>query len=120
MTTHPEERRIAGLLRELVTRSGRQANQLEDALGWERGGLARLLEEPNRGRLGEVLALIAELQISPAEFFDQLRERPGVGQEPYGGSAAEGLEAARFTESRRVIEEAIARRKAWKIEKDAG
>lgn len=118
MTTHSEERRIAGLLRELVARSGRQAGQLEESLNWERGSLARLLEEPNRGRLGEVLALIAELQISPAEFFDQLRQRPSVDQQSYGG-ATEGIEAARFTESRRVIEEAIARRKAWKIEKSA-
>ena len=39
MTMHPEERRIAGLLRELIVQSGAPLESLEKRLGWEPGRL---------------------------------------------------------------------------------
>ena len=120
MTSIPfDERRIAGLLRELVSRSGKQMHQLEEALSWEPGRLTRLLDAPSRGQLGEVLRLITQLEMTPDEFFEQLRDQPGVVQESIESSTEEA-ENARFQESRRVVEEAIVRRNAWKAERSAG
>jgi hypothetical protein len=120
MTSIPsDERRIAGLLRELVSHSGRQIHQLEEDLGWEPGRLNRLLDAPGRGQLSEVLRLITQLQMTPDEFFEQLRNRPGAVQES-SESSTEEEENARFQESRRVIEEAIVRRNAWKAERSVG
>jgi hypothetical protein len=37
MSTHPEERRIAGLLRELIVQSGKALDGVEQHLGWASG-----------------------------------------------------------------------------------
>ena len=128
MAIHTEERRIAGLLRELILQKGASVEAVETDLGWERGRLDDLLE--GRARLGfdELLAVLPTLKVTPGEFFAWL-----YGFEPKSsGTAAEvtleGTERTngsstwfhqqvldrRFEESRRVVREAVARRAAWK------
>jgi hypothetical protein len=124
---HPEERRIAGLLRELVAQSGAPVDALEKRLGWEAGRLESLLE--GRLRLGfeDVLEILPLLETTPTEFFAWLY---GFGAKDPAAAGAEGELAVaadsvlqksldrRFDQSLRVVKSAIARRRSWKAERE--
>src|SRR4051812_50110681 len=69
MSMHPEERRIAGLLRELVAQSGTPVDALEKHLGWEPGRLESLLEGSLRLGVEDVLEILPLLETTPTEFF---------------------------------------------------
>jgi len=128
MSTHPEDRRIAGLLRELVAQSGAPVNALEKRLGWEPGRLESLLEGSLRLGFEDVLEILPLLETTPTEFFAWLY---GFGAKDPAASGAEGELAAvaadstlqksldrRFDQSLRVVRSAIARRRSWKTERE--
>ena len=69
ISMHPEERRIAGLLRELVVQSGAPLEALEKRLGWEPGRLASLLEGSLRLGFEDLLEILPLLETTPTEFF---------------------------------------------------
>jgi transcriptional regulator with XRE-family HTH domain len=124
---HPEERRIAGLLRELIVQSGRHLETLEKRLGWESGRLARLLDGSQRLGFEEVLEILPLLETTPTEFFAWLygfgaKEPAGAeGEEELaavaGGSMAQKSLDRRFDQSLRVVKSALARRRSWKEER---
>jgi transcriptional regulator with XRE-family HTH domain len=128
MTIHTEERRIAGLLRELILQKGASMEEVEADLGWERGRLADLLEGRTRLGFDELLAVLPTLKVMPGEFFAWLygfepkssgtaAEVTLEGTERTNGSSAwfhQQVLDRRFEESRRVVREAVARRAAWK------
>ena len=66
---HPEERRIAGLLRELIAQGGAPLDVLEKRLGWEPGRLSSLLEGGLRLGFEDVLEILPLLETTPTEFF---------------------------------------------------
>jgi hypothetical protein len=130
MSLHPEERRIAGLLRELIVQSGMPPETLEKRLGWEAGRLAALLD----GTLGlgfeDVLEILPLLGTTPTDFFawlygfDPRESGATFGEDPtaatMGGSSADRAMDRRFDRSLRVVRDAIARRSAWKRERTGG
>jgi len=124
MASHPEERRIAGLLRELIVQSGAPLESVERTLGWGDGRLRDLLD--GRLRLGfeDVLEVLPLLNTTPPDFFAWL-----YGFEP-GTSVPEGESGARkaqpgnlglsqrtldrrFDQSLRAVKNAVARRRQW-------
>jgi len=126
MSMHPEERRIAGLLRELVVQSGAPLEALEKRLGWEPGRLASLLEGSLRLGFEDVLEILPLLETTPTEFFAWLY---GFGANDPAAAGTEGELTAvaadsalrksldrRFDQSLRVVKSAIARRRGWKAE----
>src|SRR5437764_13657809 len=126
MKMHPEERRIAGLLRELIVQSGAPVETLEDRLGWEPGHLASLLEGRLRLNFEDTLEILPLLGTTPTDFFAWLYGFEG--KEPVreveeelvvaaGGSRAERALDHRFEVSLRVVKAAIARRQVWKEER---
>ena len=126
MKMHPEERRIAGLLRELIVQSGAPVETLEDRLGWEPGHLASLLEGRLRLNFEDTLEILPLLGTTPTDFFAWLYGFEG--KEPVreveeelvvaaGGSLAERALDHRFEVSLRVVKAAIARRQVWKEER---
>ncbi len=125
---HPEERRIAGLLRELVAQSGAPVDALERRLGWEPGRLASLLEGSLRLGFEDVLEILPLLETTPTEFFAWLY---GFGAKDPAAAGAEGELTAvaadsalqrsldrRFDQSLRVVKSAISRRRSWKAERE--
>lgn len=127
MSPHPEERRIAGLLRELIVQNGMPPESLENRLGWEPGRLTALLDGALRLSFEDVLGILPLLGTTPAEFFAWLygfdaRETGMPGDEIANGDglAAERAMDRRFNESLRAIRTAIARRAAWKRERTGG
>jgi hypothetical protein len=126
MATHPEERRIAGLLRELIVQSGTSLESVEHYLDWEPGRLLDLLE--GRLRLGfeDVLDILPLLNTTPPDFFAWL-----YGFDPRDSMlSAEAAPASavsmtqrsvdrRFEKSLHVVKDAIARRRLWKAEQSA-
>jgi hypothetical protein len=129
MTVHPEERRIAGLLRELIVQSGAPPETLEKRLGWEPGRLLSLLDGHLRLRFEDVLELLPLLSTTPTDFFAWLygfetrdSGASGTGDEEAlavsaGDSAAQRALDRRFEQSLRVVKSAISRRQAWKEER---
>jgi hypothetical protein len=128
MTLHPEERRIAGLLRELIVQSGAPPETLEKRLGWEPGRLSSLLDGRQRLRFEDVLELLPLLSTTPSDFFAWLygfdardSDAPGKGKmEPTtlaNDSVAQTALDRRFEQSLRVVKSAISRRQAWKEER---
>src|SRR5437763_3742837 len=129
MSMHPEERRIAGLLRELVVQSGAPLEALEKRLGWEPGRLVSLLEGSLRPGAEDVLEILPLLETTPTEFFAWLY---GFGAKDSAVAALEEGELAtaavgsalqksldrRFDQSLRVVKSAIARRRTWKEERE--
>jgi hypothetical protein len=128
MSTHPEERRIAGLLRELIVQSGLPLEALEERLRWTPGHLRDLLE----GRLGltfeDVLEILPLMGTTPTDFFAWLYgfdARDSAIAVPEGASlraAVEGYPSQnavdrRFDQSLKVVRTALTRRRAWKEEK---
>jgi hypothetical protein len=124
---HPEERRIAGLLRELIVQSGAPLEALEKRLGWEPGRLASLLEGNLRLGFEDVLEILPLLETTPTEFFAWLY---GFGAKDPAAAGSEGEPTAaadsalqksmdrRFDQSLRVVKSAIARRRSWKAERE--
>jgi hypothetical protein len=126
---HPEERRIAGLLRELIVQSGAPLDTLEKRLGWEPRRLSGLLEGSQRLGFEDVLEILPLLETTPTEFFAWLY---GFGAKGSAVAALEEGELAtvavgsalqksldrRFDQSLRVVKSAIARRRTWKEERE--
>lgn len=125
---HPEERRIAGLLRELIAETGATLDSVEDRLHWEPGRLTEMLDGGARLALDDLYELLPELGATPAEFFAWLYGfEAGDGQVP--GSVRAGSQDdllppissrtldQRFEKSLRVVRSAMERRKAWKEER---
>jgi hypothetical protein len=128
MPVHPEERRIAGLLRELIVQSGTTLNMIEKHLGWTSGRLADLLDGRLRLTFEDVLEILPLLNATPADFFAWLY---GFDPRESGLAVAEGEAVSglrnpssnqrvmdrRFEQSLKVVKDALARRAAWKRER---
>jgi hypothetical protein len=109
MPLHPEELRIAASLRDLVARAETLPEVVEGSLGWRAGRLTELLSGGGGMSLRELLDLLEELNTTPADFFGSL----------YGGAGAVDAGGdTRFAESKRVVRDALFRRRTWK--KDRG
>ncbi len=126
MATHPEERRIAGLLRELIVQSGIPLESVEQHLGWEPGRLRDLLDGRHRLSFEDVLDVLPLLNTTPPDFFAWLygfepgASVPGNGAHKAAPGAAALSQRAldrRFDQSLRVVKNAIARRRLWKEER---
>ena len=130
MATHPEERRIAGLLRELIVQSGKALDGVERHLGWEPGRLHDLLDGHLRLSFEDVLEILPLLNTTPPDFFAWLYGfAPGASMprtpEPekpralgIGAVLSQQLQDRRFEQSLRVVKNAVARRQRWKEERD--
>ncbi|HEX3557376.1 MAG TPA: hypothetical protein VIA62_29465 [Thermoanaerobaculia bacterium] len=128
MAAHPEERRIAGLLRELIVQSGIPLESVEKHLGWEPGRLRDLLDGRLRLSFEDVLEVLPLLSTTPPDFFAWLYgfepgasvpANGGTAHKPGPGAVALGQRALdrRFDQSLRVVKNAIARRRLWKEER---
>jgi hypothetical protein len=128
MASHPEERRIAGLLRELIVQSGAPLESVERALGWGDGRLRDLLDGRLRLSFEDVLEVLPLLNTTPPDFFAWLYGfEPGspVPANENGARKAEpgalglGQRALdrRFDQSLRAVKSAVARRRLWKAER---
>jgi len=129
MATHPEERRIAGLLRELIVQSGKALDGVERHLGWEPGRLHDLLNGRIRLSFEDVLEILPLLNTTPPDFFAWLYGfAPGASmprtpepEKPHavgiGAVLSQQLHDRRFEQSLRVVKNAIARRRLWKEER---
>lgn len=124
MPVHPEERRIAGLLRELIVQSGMTLEYLEKRLDWKPGRLPELLEGHLRLSFEDVLEVLPVLGTTPTDFFAWLygfdprdpiaeRDAPVLAASP----PAQGPMDRRFDQSLRVVKNAISRRRVWKEER---
>src|SRR3954452_15193314 len=129
MPLHPEERRIAGLLRELIVQSGIPLDALEERLGWGPGRLASLLEGQLRLGFEDLLEILPLLETTRTDFFAWLygfgskdRAMPGGELEVEleavtGGSAAQRPLDRLFDQSLQVVNSALSRRRPWKSER---
>ncbi len=129
MTLHPEERRIAGLLRELIVQSGAPPETLEKRLGWEPRRLLSLLEGDLRLSFEDILEILPLLGTTPTDFFAWLygfdaKNPVEAGMAGDGGAAALAGDSLaqktldrRFDQSLRVVRGAISRRAVWKNQK---
>lgn len=124
MPVHPEERRIAGLLRELIVQSGMTLEYLENRLDWKPGRLPELLEGKLRLSFEDVLEVLPVLGTTPTDFFAWLygfdprdpvaeRDTPALAASP----PAQATLDRRFDQSLRVVKNAISRRRLWKEER---
>jgi transcriptional regulator with XRE-family HTH domain len=123
---HPEERRIAGLLRELIVQNGAPLETLESRLGWEPGHLSSLLEGKRRLNFEDTLEILPLLGTTATDFFawlygfegkESVRETEEELVVAAGGSLAQRALDHRFDQSLRVVKAAIARRQVWKDER---
>lgn len=126
MAEDPKERRIAALLRELIAQSGTTLEVVESRLGWERGRLTALFDGHLALSFEEVLEILPLIGATPIEFFAGLydsREALGaLGGRP-APLAPSGLQKQRamdrlFERSLKAVRKAIARRTAWKRERN--
>ena len=128
MPVHPEERRIAGLLRELIVQSGTTLDMIEKHLEWTPGRLSDLLDGRLRLTFEDVLEILPLLNATPADFFAWLYgfDPRESGLAVTEGEAISGLRNPsssqrvmdrRFEKSLRVVKDALARRAAWKRER---
>lgn len=106
---HSDERRIAALLRELITQDGAPVETIEGRLGWEPGRLGRLLGGQDLS-FDTLLEVLPALDATPGDFFARLHTYDPAGREERSRKAAD----RRFEESRRVVKAAVARRLAGK------
>jgi len=130
MSPHPEERRIAGLLRELIVQSGVPLEKLEERLGWTPGHLRDLLEGRLRLSFEDVLEILPMMGTTPTDFFAWLYgfdAKDPVAAAPEGANLKleEGYPSQRaldrrFDQSLKVVRAALTRRRAWKEEKGRG
>lgn len=109
MSLHPEEMRIAGSLRELVLRTEAVPEVVEGSLGWRAGRLMELVHGREGMSLRDLLELLDELETTPSDFFGKLYGLGAPASGPDGG--------ARFAESKRVVRDALFRRRTWKKER---
>lgn len=125
---HPEERRIAGLLRELIVQSGTTLEMVEQRLGWEPGRLRDLLAGQLRLSVEDVLDVLPLLSTTPSDFFAWLygfdpretgvTEAEGLyAREPGAGPPAQREVDRRFEASLRAVRDAVHRRNTWKRER---
>lgn len=119
MGSHPEERRIADLLRELIVRSGTSQEILEQRLGWEPGRLSALLDGRLRLSFEDVLDILPLVGTTPTDFFGGLYGTPGKQTAPLAADESPQQRAMErlFERSLLVVRSAIARRAAWKQER---
>ena len=104
------------LLRDLIALAGLRVDALEARLGWEPGRLEDLLASRRGLAMEELVEVLPLLDLQPADFFARLygfKEK----ETPVEKAAATRLDR-RFEESRRVVEEALARRAAWKRDRE--
>lgn len=127
MAIHPEERRIAGLLRELIVQSGTSLDRIELRLGWGEGRLLDLLDGRLRLSFEDVLEILPLLNTTPTDFFAWLygfepREATAAAGVPAGGASSPAQRAIerRFEASLRVVRDAVSRRAVWKRERTGG
>lgn len=126
MAIHPEERRIAGLLKELIVQSGVSLDRVETRLGWGPGRLLDLLDGRLRLSFEDVLEILPLLNTTPTDFFAWLygfepRDEGGAvaGAPPDGAPSSPSQRAVerRFEASLRVVRDAVSRRASWKRER---
>jgi hypothetical protein len=126
MPVHPEERRIAGLLRELIVQSGVTLEYLEKRLGWQPGRLPSLLDGQLRLSFEDVLEVLPVLGTTPTDFFAWLygfdpRDAIGATERDMtllpGNASAQSTLDRHFDQSLRVVKDAITRRRLWKDER---
>lgn len=127
MALHPEERRIAGLLRELIVQSGLPLEALEERLHWESGHLRDLLEGRLRLSFEDVLEILPLMGTTPSDFFAWLygfdaKETAAAPPESAAPPFAEGYPSQRavdrrFEQSLKVVRSALDRRRIWKDER---
>jgi hypothetical protein len=115
---YSDERRIAALLRDLISQSGTPTDSIETRLGWEPGRLSALLAQ---GVSFEVLLeVLPALDATPGDFFARLYGYAPEAERGNGnGNGRTKVPDRRFEESRRVVKAALARRFAWKQERFA-
>jgi transcriptional regulator with XRE-family HTH domain len=115
MEPYPEEDRIAGLLRELLAQSGVSTADLEQRLGWQTGRLTAFIEGSQRLSFDDVSEILLLLGMTPTDFFARLYGSvPPAAYSPAKQRAMERL----FERSLRAVRSAIARRAAWKRERN--
>ena len=118
VSRHPEERRVLELLSDLIGVAGIGVETIEQRLGWQQGRLSDLLESRHGIAVQDLLEVLPLLDLKPEDFFARLY---GFRQkEPSVEKAAGARLDRRFEESRRVVEEALARRALWKRERESG
>ena len=122
MTVHPEERRVARLLRDLIVRQGTTPEDLEKRLSWEAGRLRALLAGRQRLSFDEVLEILPLLETTPTDFFAWLYGAPGKEPTPSAMDEARRQRAMErlFERSLRAVRTAIARRSDWKRQRTDG
>jgi hypothetical protein len=117
---YSDERRIAALLRDLISQSGTPSDSIETRLGWEPGRLSTLLAQ---GVSFEVLLeVLPALDATPGDFFARLYCYAPEADPARGNGNGNGrtkVPDRRFEESRRVVKAALTRRFAWKQERFA-
>ncbi|HXO20785.1 MAG TPA: hypothetical protein VOA87_12785 [Thermoanaerobaculia bacterium] len=113
MSTSPEERRIAAALRERIAQHGTTVEAVESRLGWQPGRLQALLEGETQLAFGDLLEVLPAVGSHPASFFALL-----YGFDLKGDADPRKARDRRFERSERVVKEAIARRNAWKKERE--
>ena len=86
---------------------------VESRLGWEPGRLATSLEGKRALSFGDLVQVLEALSVTPPEFFTRLYSAEA---EKLAANAAD----RRFEQSRRVVQDAVARRMAWKKERGEG
>jgi hypothetical protein len=112
MDPYPEERRIAGLLRELIAEKAMPPAAMEDRLGWEPGRLRAFLDGQQRLSFDEVLEVLPLLGLTPSNLLARIYGSPPAASSPAKQRAMERL----FERSLRAVRNAVARRAAWKRE----
>jgi plasmid maintenance system antidote protein VapI len=124
MGSHPEERRIAGLLRELIVQSGIPPESVAERLGWPPDRLAALLEGNLALSFGDVLRILPLVGTTPTDFFALLygfdpRESAAVSKEGAAKLSAGDAQARRLMDrwfecSLRAVRNAVAKRSVGK------
>jgi len=120
MDLYPEERRIAGLLRELIVRGGTTLESVEERLDWEPGRLTALLDGHQRLSFDDVLEILPVLGTTPTDFFAWLYGTPGqeLALSTMDESPKQRAMDRLFERSLRVVRNAIARRSTWQRERE--
>jgi plasmid maintenance system antidote protein VapI len=110
MDSYPEERRIAGLLRELIAASGISPAALEERLGWQPGRIEAFLDGQQRLSFDEVVEILPLLGLTPSNFLARMYGSLPAASSPAKQRAMDRL----FERSLRAVRTAIARRAARK------
>jgi hypothetical protein len=111
---YSEEQPILNQLREVIGQSGMAAEDLESDLHWEPGRLGNVLSGHQSLCIRDLFAVLRLIEMSAADFFGRVY---GLDPRENGLLSLQHTTESRFEESQRVIEEALARRSAWKKER---